>query len=375
MDKVLFILTLIYTILGLVMIFSASSITAVLYSGVAEYYFFQKQLFIVLASWAIGFFVLCYPTQRYKFWGRAGMLAIIVTLVAIFSYGSITNSARSWFDLGVFSLQPSEFAKSISIVYLAVYFEKIIRTKAVSLNNVIKPFSFVLVVVALTTMQPDLGTAAIIGGIAFCIFLALPINKREIKNLKLIGIATVFVAAIVVVFGGNFLNAEQSSRLTYRAPCTRYTEKTGYQVCNGFIAMSNGGLFGAGLGNSKQKYLYLPEAHTDFVFPIIVEELGSLVAVVIILGFIVMLYRILKIAKNAANLRGSVIAYGTFLLILLHLIINFCGILALTPLTGVPLPFLSYGGSFYLNLCFLLFLTQRVQVEGVIARTSRVLSE
>lgn len=127
--------------------------------------------------------------------------------------------------------------------------------------------------------------------------------------------------------------------------------------------MNNGGLFGVGLGNSTQKYLYLPEAHTDFIFPIVVEELGSICGAIIILLYLFMLFRILKIAKQAKDLTGSLIAYGTFTVILLHLIINFGGILALIPLTGVPIPLLSYGGSATLNTLILIFLTLRVSVE------------
>ena len=374
MDKILFFLMIAFTILGLVMIFSASSITAVLYNRLEEYYYFKKHLYIIIAAWSFGFFILSIPTHKYKFWGPVGMLGIIAALAFLFPYGKITNSAKSWYDLGFFSFQPSEFAKSVVIVYLAVCLDKISRKKDYSLNKVIVPFIFVLIVFGLTILQPDLGTACIIGGVAFLIFMALPFKNKKISNLKLTGVITLVLAVLAVVFGGNILNAEQASRLTYKAPCTRYTEKTGYQVCNGFIAISNGGLFGRGLGNSTQKYLYLPEAYTDFIFPIIVEELGALVSVVVILCFVIMLYRILKIARNASNLRGSIIAYGAFALLLLHLLINLMGVLALIPLTGVPVPFLSYGGSFYINVIFILFLTQRVQIETEDEKRARALA-
>lgn len=160
------------------------------------------------------------------------------------------------------------------------------------------------------------------------------------------------------------LTEEQLSRFVYKNPCARYSEKTGYQVCNGYIAINNGGLFGVGLGNSTQKYLYLPEAYTDFIFPIIVEELGSITAGIIIIGFIIMLYRILRIAKSSETLTGSLLAYGTFSLITAHLLVNLLGVMAVIPLTGVPLPFLSSGGSFVFNLIVLLFITLRVSIEN-----------
>ncbi|MDD4795793.1 MAG: FtsW/RodA/SpoVE family cell cycle protein [Bacilli bacterium] len=372
MDKVLFFLMIAFTLFGLIMIFSASSITAVLYNGVSEKYYFIKHLYIIIASWILGFLVLNYPTSKYKFWAPIGIVIIIAALGGLFAYGTLTNSVLSWYDLGFFSFQPSEFAKSIIIVYLAVSLGDITRKKDYSLNKIIIPFIFPLIIVGLTILQPDLGTAAIIGGIAFLIFMALPFKEKNIKKLKAFGFVTVILAAAFLILGGQ-LTEEQNSRLTYREPCTRYTDKTGYQVCNGFIAISNGGLTGVGLGSSTQKYLYLPEAYTDFIFPVVIEELGALAGIFIIGSFLFLLFRILKIARSAPNLRGSIIAYGTFAFILLHLLVNFLGVLALIPLTGVPVPFLSYGGSFYINIIFMLFLTQRVQIESYNQKERQVL--
>ncbi|MDD2505315.1 MAG: FtsW/RodA/SpoVE family cell cycle protein [Bacilli bacterium] len=372
-DKLLLFLMIAFTIFGLIMIFSASSITAVLYNGLSEHFYFQKHLYIIIATWIFGMLVLVYPTHKYKIWGPLGIIAIIAALAGLFPYGTFTNNVRSWYDLGFFSFQPSEFAKSIIIVYLAVSLDKIHRKGKYTLNKLSVPFLFVLIIFGLTLIQPDLGTAAIIGGIAFLIFLALPSKDKNVNNFKKIGIFTVIACSLFIIYGGKLLTEEQSSRLTYKEPCTRYTEKTGYQVCNGFIAISNGGLIGAGLGNSTQKYLYLPEAYTDFIFPVIIEEWGAIIGILIILLFLVLLYRILKIAKNASNLKGSIIAYGTFSFILLHLLINFLGVLAFIPLTGVPVPFLSYGGSFYINIMFMLFLTQRVQIETLEFKQKEVL--
>lgn len=366
MDKFLLALMFVYTILGLVMIFSASSPTAVLYSQVAEYYFFKKQFFVVVLCWILGFFlILKMPTTIYKKLGPLGIICIIITLFLLFPYGTITNSAKSWFYIGKFNFQPSEVAKSILIVFMAVYYELLIKKKDYRMDKLIIPAISALIICGLVALQPDLGTGAIIAGIAFFIFIALPIKDYKYKKLKTMSkITAVLLFSAIIIFGFS-LNEEQQSRLNFKSPCVRYTEKTGYQVCNGFIAINNGGLFGTGLGNSTQKYLYLPEAYTDFIFPVIVEELGVIAGIVIIIGFILMLYRILTIARNASTTRGSIIAYGTFIMILLHLLVNFLGILALIPLTGVPVPFLSYGGSFYINLMFMLFLTQKVHMETI----------
>lgn len=380
MDKTLFIFMAVYTILGLVMIFSASSISAVLYNKLKESYFFTKQLEFAIAIWLVGLiFIIRFPTSKYQKLGPLIMVGILIALAGLYPYGSITNSAKSWYDLKFFSIQPSEFAKTAIILYLAVYYEKIIKRKDYDNMKIIFPMILVLIATALVVFQPDLGTAIIIAGIAAFIFLALPIENKQMKTMKLTCIIGIIAAAIFVVFGGNILKnsnlltSEQKDRLTYRAPCTRYTDKTGYQVCNGFIAINNGGLFGVGLGNSTQKYLYLPEAYTDFIFPIVIEELGTLIGILIIIGYLIILYRLLKIARNAVNMRGSIIAYGTFAYILLHLLVNFMGILALIPLTGVPVPFLSYGGSFYINLMFLLFTCERVAIETKNNKTKELL--
>ncbi len=372
-DKLLFIFMIIFTILGLVMIYSASSITAVLYNMTDSSYFFKKHLYIILASWIFGFIVLNRKLSDYKVLAPLGMLIISGLLLGLILYGTLTNGVKSWYDLGFFSFQPSEFAKSIIIVYLGVSLEKIFNKNKYDITNLMTPFLLVVIAAFLTAIQPDLGTAAIIGAIAFFIFLSLPSKDKKITNLKRLGVVTLLLGSIVLLFGGNFLTEEQSSRLTYQKPCTRYLEKTGYQVCNGFLAISNGGLFGTGLGNSTQKYAYLPEAYTDFVFPIVTEELGSIGAIVIIIGFIIMLYRILKIARDASSLKGSIMAYGTFLFITFHLLINFMGVLAIIPLTGVPVPFISYGGSFYINIIFCLFLTQRVHLETYETKKNKIL--
>ena len=146
-------------------------------------------------------------------------------------------------------------------------------------------------------------------------------------------------------------------------PCERYEDKTGYQLCNSIIALKNGGLTGKGIGESTQKYLYLPESHTDFIFPIIVEEWGLIVGLIIIFAYLFMLYRILNIAKNASNLGNAILAYGVFAYLFFHIAINLTGVLNIGPLTGVPLPFLSYGGSYTLTLLFSMGLVQRVHYE------------
>lgn len=372
LDMPLLIVTMILVILGLVMIFSASSISSVLQYNVSEYYFFIRQLIFVVVGFLAGIIILKIPLKKYKYLYKPLIIIIIAMLAGLFVWGSVTNNAQSWYKLGPISIQPSEFAKTIIVMYLAFYYATHRQQKKD--YDFVYPFITCAIPVVLILAQPDLGTAAIIGFTMFFIFISLPFGKNHTyKVLKIVATCGIIAVACILLFGEKFLTKEQASRLTFQDPCTRYTEKTGYQVCNGMIAMNNGGLFGAGLGNSTQKYLYLPESHTDFIFPIIIEELGAIAGVVIILFYIIMLYRLLRIAKNAHNIAGSIIAYGTFLIILVHIFINFLGILALIPLTGVPVPFLSYGGSFTLNLIILIFLSERVAIESKDAKLKKEL--
>ena len=373
MDIPLLLVILLFIVLGLTMIYSASSVSSVVRYGYAPYHFFVRQAIFVGVSLFVGFtLIIRLPTRTYGALAWPLLIAIILALVLLFIKGEVTNNAQSWYDFGFFSLQPSEFAKSILIVFMAVFYNKLQYKKSKNIYSYLIPLAAGALIAGLVIMQPDLGSAAIIAGIVFLTFISIPLVKNNmIRFIKIIAIGLVIGLIVLLYSGADFLNSMQIDRLTFQNPCSRYTETTGYQVCNGFIAINNGGLFGVGLGNSTQKYLYLPESHTDFIFPIIVEELGLVTGILIILGYIFMLYRILKIAKSSENLRCSVLAYGTFWFLTLHILVNLLGILALIPLTGVPLPFLSYGGSFTVNVIIMLFVVERVNIENNINKTKR----
>ena len=373
MDIWLLIIMIIYSIVGLIMIFSASSVSTVLRYHVPQYHFFLRQAIFLLASFILGFLIVIrFPTSKYKYIAPFAIVGIIVALIGLFAYGQITNNAQSWYDLGPFALQPSEFSKSIIIVFLAVAYSRLEKKKVNNIYAFLIPVAICLFIAVLIALQPDFGTALIICGIVFFIFISIPYVKQNFIKVLKIGVVCLVVAALALLYSGaEIFNSRQMKRFEFRNPCERYQEDTGYQVCNGLIAIHNGGLFGVGLGNSSQKYLYLPESHTDFIFPIIVEELGLLVGVLLIVGYMIMLWRILKIARAAENLRLSILAYGVFLYLLFHILINLLGILALIPLTGVPLPLLSYGGSFTINVVIMLFVVERVNIENKTIRAKR----
>ena len=370
-DKPLLIISLVLFTFGLIMVLSASSMESYMrYDASPYHYFIRQAIFLILGIIAF-IIILLYPTKAYKHISNFLMLTIAGCLFALTIWGYSANQAQSWFEIGPFSVQPSEFAKIIIILYLAMYYDK----HKSELDNpwvLIKPIIFCFLLAALVAIQPDLGTAGIIGLMSLIIFYALPMGKksRNTFNKLFLGIVLV-VASIFVVTKGSFLKDYQLQRFNFLNPCDRYQEESGYQLCNSFIAFKNGGLTGQGIGESTQKYLYLPESYTDFIFPIIVEEWGLLVGIIIIILLFIVLYRILKIAMNAPNIRCSIIAYGVFSYILLHASINLIGVMGLGPLTGVPLPFFSYGGSYTLSLCVALGLVQRVAIESNIKKKTK----
>ncbi len=366
MNFLLLILMIIYSVFGLLMIFSASSVAAVLRYKVPTNYFFIRQLIWLILGYSIGMIVLHIPTKLYRYGSKIAMFGILFLLCGIFVAGSIAGGAQSWYEMGFANFQPLELAKIVLIVYLAVYYHRIASKKKISLWNLIYPLIIAVAIFILIAMQPDFGGAFIIFVITALIFFSLPIGKKHKKLIyQILGVGVLVLFFAVTFLGKSILHSYQVSRiLNFTNPCQRYSDDTGYQVCNGYIAIHNGGLGGVGLGNSTQKYLYLPEAHTDFIFPIICEELGLIVGIIVVVGYFVMLFIILNIAKETDCLRNSILAYGIFAYLLAHILINLLGVLGLIPLTGVPLPFLSYGGSYNLCVIISLFIVQRINVEN-----------
>ena len=365
-DFLLLATSLILIIAGVIFVYSASSVVTVLSQRVESYFYLKRQLIIVAVSFLISFFIIF----RLKLYKSKKLIylytfVIMISLIGLRFYGNTVNGSKSWFDIGPFNFQPSEFAKTALILFMAVYYERLINRKEAKIYYYLIPFVVAGIMAFFILLQPDLGGLIIIVLICLLTFASVPINKYIKRRLSLIIWGCVIFGGILAIFiAPKILPEYQLKRFNFWAPCTRYIEDTGYQVCNGFIAIKNGGLTGLGFGNSTQKYLYLPESHTDFIFAIICEEIGLIGGVIIILLYAFMLYSILRIAKKAATVSDSIIAYGTFVYLLVHILINLLGILALMPLTGVPLPLLSYGGSFNLNVMVLLFICQRISIDS-----------
>lgn len=376
-DKVIFIFTILLFLFGLLMIFSASNVSLSM-SGKNPFIYFTKQSLTLFLSIIIFIIIIKIPSRYYYFISIFFGGILLMLLIWLLIFGDVNRGAKSWVDLGFYSIQPSEFAKVALIMFFGTFYEKYREKCSSSWLITLIPILIAILVFGLTFLQPDLGTAIIICIIVAMIFISLPIDLKKKLIIGGVGVSIV-VFGIILLFGFDLkdkvLSQTQQDRLNFKDPCSRYTQSTGYQLCNGYIAMNNGGLFGKGFGNSTQKYLYLPEPHNDFIMVIIIEELGLVAFLIIMAIYVLILYRILLIARKAPTLKGSVIAYGVAVYIFSHIVVNLGGVFGVFPMTGVPLPFLSYGGSSALTLVCALSLVQRIRIESYDHKRKMLLKE
>lgn len=369
MDKPLLILSMGLFIFGLLNIVTASSREAVVRYNVSMYFYFFRQLQMLAAGLIASYVLVNLNTKSYNLLIRPIYICVLVMVGLLFFFGDEVNGAAVWLPIPIIgNVQPGEFAKPVIIIFLAVLFEQYYRLFRSKDNKRYEKIGIILIVgcliPVLTFLQKDLGTMLIMMITFGVMFLASPIKKFDkLKTVLLMaGVALVGVA-IIVLKQGYLLSEAQIARFDYVNPCSKY-ESTGYQICNGFIALNDGGLFGLGIGKSKQKYSYIPEPHTDSVFAIIGEEYGVLRSSAIFIAYIIVLYRILKIAMVANTIKGRYICLGVATYLFAHIFINLGGLFGMIPLTGVPLPFLSYGGSYAISLMCSLAVVQRVHIEN-----------
>ncbi len=366
-DKPLLIVTVLLFIIGLIMVFSASNVTAYMSHAVSPYNYFFKQAAFLGIGFLLFLIMIRFNTKSYGLFSWGLLLIGMASLAVLLMIGNAKNQAVSWFDLGMISIQPSEFIKVITIVFLAQYYEQN-EKKLNSWGKSLFPVGICAMIAGLIFIQPDLGTTIIYCAIVGVIFLSVPISK-EIKGKTFFAVIGLIGFGLIALFGTGkgVLLERQMERFNFTKPCDKILS-TGNQVCNCYIAINNGGLTGVGLGNSTQKYLYLPEPYTDFIFAIIVEELGIITGILIIIMYVFVLFRILFIGRKSPNNRGATLCYGIAAYIFFHIAINLMGIMGMMPMTGVPLPFMSYGGSFTICLIAALTIVQRVSVENGILK-------
>ena len=366
------ILMLLYSIIGAFLILDASSISSVLTYGVDTYYFFQRQLIFIGASLVASLFILRFSTKTYR--KLSGLLSItfLGLTFAVYMRNKLFSTGVNEVSLNLFgfNFQPAEFLKIFVVMYMASYYDDWVNKSNRKKWGFITPLLLCGACCIMILFGGDFGSAALMVALFALVFMAVPCQEKIVVIFKRIALGGLIFCILALKFAylvvpQRILESDyRLNRFIYVDACDRYEENSGYQVCNGYIAINNGGLTGVGLGNSTQKYLYLPEPYTDFIFAIIVEELGLVVGIGIILLFMFVLYIIFRVATSSRKLQNSLICYGVGIYLLLHIFINLGGVLGLIPLTGVPLPFLSYGGSFCVTVICSLAVVQRINIEN-----------
>jgi cell division protein FtsW len=338
LDPAIVIAVLALAVLGTVMVFSASAVRADLEHGGDDYYYFKRQLVFLAVGVAV---LLGAAAVPYGFWrqGIAPLLAVTIFLLALVltPLGHTANNASRWFRFGPVSLQIAEFAKLVVVIYLARYLSargERIRTEP---GVLVPPVIVLAVFFILVAKEPDLGTALFIVLLGCIMLFISGVPKRVLVGL---GLASAPVIAYLIM-------AEQFRIQRIKAfldPWKEYNG-SGFQLVQSFVAFGDGGLFGAGLGGGKSKLFFLPESHTDFILAVIGEELGYL-GVLLVLGFFaVLLIKGMRAATGAPDGFGAMLAAGLTLMLGIQALINCMVVLGLLPTKGLPLPFISYGGS------------------------------
>lgn len=364
MDKVLLFFTTVLFIFGLFNIVTASSRAAVIRYNTSLYSYFFKQLIALTLGVAATIFILKIPTKKYGLWGSIFYFVVLGLLLYVLFFVDEYLGNKNWIYIkGFGTLQPSEFAKPALIIALGVIFEKFNKKLK---NPNINHYDLIGIILFIGCLFPaiiflckDLGTTIVISVLFAVLFITSPIIKGE--KLKTIGLVIVVGIMILIVKGSSIFTPTQLSRFDFFDPCSDYFDG-GYQICNGFIAINAGGLLGNGIGESKQ-VSYIPESHTDSVFAIIAEEYGLIICTFIFMSYLIIFYRILKLSSRTSSIKGKYICLGIGTSIFLHFLINLGGLFGIMPLTGVPLPFLSYGGSYTLALMISLAIVQRIHIE------------
>ncbi len=366
MDKILLFVTVLMFIFGLLNIVTASSREAVS-NDVSLYYYFYRHLVMLIIGLIGSIIILVTPTKKYYFWGYVAFIVLFVIQLYLLFFGEGHRGAVNWINIAGIKFQPSEFSKPVIIVCVSLIFEKyyrVLRDKNANHYNIIGAILIIgCIIPVIVFLQKDLGTMFIMVVTFGVLYITSPILRKEkVKVLAFLLVILAFGSLILYKSRGYLLSQAQLSRFNFINPCSNY-EKGGYQICNGFIAINDGGLLGLGIGKSKQKYSYIPEPHTDSIFAIIVEEYGLLKVIPIFMAYILILYRILKLSSRVDSIRGRYICLGIATYIFMHIFVNLGGLFGIMPLTGVPLPFLSYGGTFTISLMVSLAIVQKIHIE------------
>jgi len=337
-DFMLFFAVIALLAIGVVMVYSASAVSAYVNFN-DSYYFLKRQL--VWATLGLMAMILT-MNMDYHVWQKLSkpiMIATIILLILVLvpGLGRVVNGARRWIGFGSLYLQPSEIAKLSMVLFcagsLAARQEKITSF----IKGVVPQLLILLLVFGLILKEPDLGTALAIGGTVFVLLFIAGAKVSHLSSLGIVGVVGIVVAILVEPYRLKRL-------LAFSDPWSDPLD-TGYHIIQSLYAIGSGGMFGVGLGRSREKFLYLPEPHTDFIFAILGEELGFIGTITVIVLFFLFAWRGFKIAISAPDIYGSLVAAGLTTMIVMQALMNISVVTASMPVTGIPLPFLSFGGS------------------------------
>ncbi|SHG94457.1 cell division-specific peptidoglycan biosynthesis regulator FtsW [Thermosyntropha lipolytica DSM 11003] len=336
-DFVLFVTILALLSIGLIMVFSASSVTSNVKYGDA-YYYFKRQLIWAGIGLVIMMIIMRVDLKKIKALAYlVAALALVCLILVLTPLGITAKGSSRWLGVGFLSFTPSELAKLGMVMFMA-------RNLEVNLDNIksfttgILPYLVVLgLVCGLIMMQPDLGTSFALAGTVFFMLLAAGARWNH-----LVGIAA---AGMLAIMGAIAVAPYRMERFIAFLNPWKYARDEGFQTVQSLYALGSGGLFGMGLGRSRQKFFYLPEQHTDFIFAILGEELGFIGVFLVIALFILLAWRGFKIAINAPDNFSSLLATGITTMIVFQAAINIGVVCGALPVTGITLPFISYGGS------------------------------
>jgi len=340
-DRQLFIVTLALCLAGAIMVFSASAVT-LREEGHNGYSFLLRQLLWAAIGMA-GMFWLMRTDYRKLRQPRVIFTAISITLVLLIAVFFLDRShaTHRWVRLGPLSFQPSEIAKLVVIVYLAWFLETRCAPRALGVNDVrqtlLPALGTVLAIVALVYKEPDMGTSCMIFFIAAVMLFIAGLSYRYIGGAILAAVPLIYIAIASVPYRLQRVQA-------FFSPGSD-PQGHGFQLAQSLIAVGSGGFSGVGLMESRQKLFFLPEAHTDFIYSIICEELGFIGALIVLALFAIYGWRGLVAALKAPDAFGRFLAIGVTTMVVGQALVNLSVVLGLVPTKGIPLPFISYGGS------------------------------
>lgn len=343
MDFTLLITILALLGIGLVMVLSASSPSA-LAEQADSYFYFKKQLQFGILGLIAMFAISKIDYRFYQKYYKWAWILSFIALVLVKVVGRTINGSQRWIYIGSFSIQPSELVKFFIIIFYAGILVKNRDELSKFGKGFVKHFAMVLPIIGLLLLQPHFSASIVILGI-----VAIMMIVAGCKFKHFLGASCILIPIVIVIV---IIEPYRLQRVTTFLDPWQDATGDGWQVIQSLYAIGSGGLFGVGLGESKQKYLYIPEPHNDFIFSIIGEELGFLGCAVILILFAILIWRGVLIAMKAPDMFGSLVAVGITALVAIQVIINVAVVTSSMPATGMPLPFFSYGGTaLFILLC------------------------